>query len=211
MIGTDILPVEPGSDDEPFEGCGAGALLLSSSDGSTGNALAKIRDIRHNTSGFIESTRRHNSQRKPSNQKFEREVGYSGTISPALETAVETLDERPDLYTLPVFDYRASLHEESLRSATQISMFDEIGYAGTASFFLDICRLLEKDEPESSAAAISYGGGGAVVLAIELRATPTPPERVTTLKDYLESKEYVTYGEHLEKRKLPNETTEVPV
>lgn len=211
VIGTDMMPVEPGSDDEPFQGCGAGALLLSSHSGSDRNAAATIRDIRPSTSGFIESHRRHGSQRNPGNQKFERQVGYSETISPALETAAETLGGEPDLYTLPVFDHRASLREEAVSSANQISTFDEIGYAGAASFFLDLARLLDEAEPDSSAVAISYGGGGAVVLALEIGGAPTPSEKMTTLADYLESKEYVTYGEHLEKRQSPNETTEVPV
>lgn len=210
VVGTDAMPVEPDNDDEPFSGAGAGALVLTSEGVSGTEPTADIIGIGQHTNGFVESHRTHDEPRTRGDARFERRVGYRETIPPAVKAAVEMLGEAPERFTFQTFDHRARLRADELDDAVRDSIFDKIGYAGTATFFLDLARLVKEADPGIPAVAISYGAGGADALAMTINDRAETPEGMMDIDEYLEAKEYVTYGEHLRKRQ-PRKESEVPI
>lgn len=208
VVGTDAMPVEPGANDEPFSGAGAGAVVLTDEEPIA--SAAELVHVGQHTSGFVENHRTHGEQRVPGDQRYERTVGYTETVVPAVERGVDALEARPDRYTFQPFDHRADLSHELLADAVRDTTFDVVGYAGAATFFLDVARLLDAIDTGSPALAIAYGSGGADAFALEAGPWRPVDDDLTTLEAYLEAKQYVTYGEHLKKRQ-PVESTEVTI
>jgi len=202
VVGTDAMPVEPGADDEPFAGAGAAAVVVGEDPASP---AAEIVGVGQHTNGFVESHRVHGDQRIRGDERFERTIGYLETAVPAVERAVESLAGAPERYTFQPFDHRAELPHESLAEATRASTFDNVGYAGAATFFLDVAALFSSATAGTPAVAVAYGSGGADAFALEV-GPGGPDDDRTTLEEYLEAKEYIPYGKHLEKRQPPEET-----
>jgi hypothetical protein len=81
-----------------------------------------------------------------------------------------------------------------------VSTFEGVGYAGAATFLLDLAHLAES-RPETTAVAVCYGAGGADAVALSVHA---PPESGATVAEQLDAKEHVTYAEHLRYRERPD-------
>lgn len=209
VVGVDIMPVEPDDDDEAFSGAGGGAVVLTEDD--IDDPTARIVGVGQHTNGFVEDHRLHGEPRTEGDQRFVRSVGYTETLVPPVREALDTLSAPPERFILQAFDPKARLDVEGFTSdAERDSTFDDVGYAGTATFFLDLSWLFENAQPGTPAVAVSYGAGGADAIALETDVGVDDDTDVLGLEDYLETKEYLTYAQHLKKREPP-EDTEVPV
>jgi 3-hydroxy-3-methylglutaryl CoA synthase len=78
------------------------------------------------------------------------------------------------------------------------STFDSVGYAGCATFALDVAHTLEEAEAGETALAVAYGPGGADAVALGVESPGAGAG--LSVAELLDSKEYVTYSEHLEYR-----------
>jgi hypothetical protein len=92
--------------------------------------------------------------------------------------------------------------EEFPGDVEHVSTFDGVGYAGVASWFLDVAHLVEDSPAETTAVAGCYGAGGADAVALTVGEAPT--EGGLTVAEQLGAKEYVTYAEHLRFRERPD-------
>lgn len=195
VVGTDIVPAEPDSEDEETAGAGAGAIVLR--DGSDEPA-ARITDVGRETTGFVERHRRHGEPAEPGDGRFERRHG----VTPATEGAVDSLEgaDSPSLAVVYAPGRRlARTAAGAVSDAERISTFNDVGNAGTASFFIDLVDLLEGADAGQSGVAIAYGQGGADAVAFET-ADGVGAAAGLSVDEQLESKEYVTYAKNQEYR-----------
>lgn len=78
---------------------------------------------------------------------------------------------------------------------THASTFDAVGYAGAASVLLDLAHMLDTGAPGETVLLVGQGSGGADALARTTgEGVSETPEM--TVRDYIDSKEYVIYVKH---------------
>lgn len=198
LVAADVMPVEEGHDDEAYSGSGAGALVVAP-DGS-GSSVASIEAIGAETSGFVERHRLHGEAAVSGDGSFEGDDGFGPAVEAATTRALGDAGiEAPDRVVVAAHDARmASGAASEFADATHDSTFDEVGYAGAATFALDLVSTLESAEAGETAAAVAYGPGGADAVALEIEAPGA--ETGLSVAELLDSKEYVTYAKHLEYR-----------
>ncbi|PSP75853.1 hypothetical protein BRC81_14350 [Halobacteriales archaeon QS_1_68_20] len=204
VVGADQMPVEPGHDDEPYSGAAAGAVVLDDAD----DAAAAVHDVAANTTGFVERHREHGEPAEAGDRRVAAEMGFGGVVPDAAERALAEAPDAPDAAVVAAPDQRtaAGAVSEIPGEVEHVSTFDRVGYAGTATFFLDLAHLLETAAGGTTAIAVAYGAGGADAVALTVRdEAPGRDEAadVTTVAEQLASAEYVTYAEHLRYRERP--------
>ncbi len=204
VVGADAMPVEPGHDDEPYSGAAAGAVALAESD----DPAAKIHGVGANTTGFVERHREHGEPAEAGDRRVESEMGFGGAVPGAVERALAAAPAGPEAAVVAAPDQptAAGAVSEFPGDVEHVSTFDRVGYAGTATFFLDLAHLLESAEADTTAVAVAYGAGGADAVALTVRdGAPGRAETTdaTTVAEQLDAGEYVTYAEHLRYRERP--------
>lgn len=204
-VGTDAMPVEPGHDDEPYSGAGAGAVVLSADEGQTGEATSAgdLHGLGQHTTGFVERHREHGEPAEFGDRRFEGEAGFGGAVPQAVQRALETAPGMPAAAVVAAPDQRMirGAIGEFPGAVEHVSTFDGVGYAGTASFYLDLAHLLESTEAGTTALAVAYGAGG--VDAVALTGGGLDPAGAATVDEQLGASEYVSYAEHLRYREQP--------
>jgi hydroxymethylglutaryl-CoA synthase len=197
VVATDILSASPGSSVERTAGAGAGALVLSR-DGD----VADVSRTTTETTGFVGRFTVDGRDAVEGDTTFNREEGYLNAVPCAVGRLTD--GEAPvdaDHAALPapedgwgdralgMLDLGAERH----------GTFASIGYAGAASVLLDGIAAIEAADPGDRLLLASYGPGGSDALLLEAGdGAAGAPE--TTLREYLDSKEYVTYAKHREYR-----------
>ncbi len=189
VVAADVLPVEPGHDDEPYAGAGAGAAVLAP---DAEEPAATITAVGEATTGFVERHRLHDGVATGGDGRFEREAGFGPAVSAAIERS--GVDD-PDRAVVAAHDARMA--SGAVEDASHESTFGSVGYAGAASYYLDLAHCLEEADAGESVVAVAYGPGGADAVALE---TGTTADVGLTVAEQLDSKEYVTYAKHLEYR-----------
>jgi 3-hydroxy-3-methylglutaryl CoA synthase len=194
VVAADVMPTERGDDDETKVGAGAGALVLRA---DARKPAAAIDGFGQETTGFVERHREHGEPADPGDARFERRHGFR----PAVEAAAERADAEDVDHTV------VSVHSQRMASsalrdldAERVSTHDDVGYAGAATFYVDLAHALEESSAEQSVLAVGYGQGGADAVALETDDGVETPPAGLTIDEQIESKEYVSYAEHLEYR-----------
>jgi hydroxymethylglutaryl-CoA synthase len=202
VTASDALPVERGHEDEAYSGAGAGAAILAPGDADGETGTATIHGIGERTTGFVERHREHGEPAESGDRRFEGEYGFGEAVPGAATAALETAPAMPSHAVVAAPDVRVAQGaiEEFPGEVDLVSTFDSVGYAGAASFLLDLAHLVESVDPETTAVAACYGAGGADAVTLSVHATP---ERDSTVAAQLDAKEHVTYAEHLRYRDRP--------
>lgn len=193
VAATDVLPAYPNTEEEAEAGAGAGAVILAP---SAEAPSAILRGDGEATTGFVERHRKHGEAPIQGDDRFERRYGSQT----AIETARNQVNGSPDYGMAVAPDARvgSNLWGDEVEHVTTRNA---VGFAGPASFFLDLVHCLEETPPGANAMALCYGAGGADALAIETGSTGNAG---LTVEEQIESKSYVTYAKHLEYRKSVN-------
>jgi hydroxymethylglutaryl-CoA synthase len=197
VVATDIMPVEPGDDNEAYQGAGAGALILSSDDDET---VAELVSIGRETTGFVESHRLHGETAEQGDKRYEAEYGF-GAVQAASQRALAEAAETPSNAIINLADQRVakSSVDEFPGQVDYQSTFNEVGYAGTASYFLDIAHFTETASQGDLVIAVNYGAGG-VDAAVIRRTTDRDSFDGLTVAEQSDAKEIITYAKHHEYR-----------
>lgn len=219
VVATDSMPVEPGHDDESYSGAAAGAVVLVPDSEAT-DPVATIHGVGQRTTGFVERHREHGAAAEHGDRRFEGQVGFGGAVPDAVQDALETAPAFPSHAVVQASDARVarSAVSEFPGEVEHVSTFGRVGYAGAASFLLDLTQLLETTEAGTTALAVTYGAGGADAVALstdraiddsdaatnDSDAATDDSDAATTVQQYLDSREYVTYAEHLRYRERPD-------
>lgn len=193
VVATDVMPVEPGHDEETDVGAAAGAVVLRS---DADAPAARIEAVGQETTGFVERHREHGEATEQGDARFERRYGVSPAASAAIERAGA---DAPDRAVAAAPGYRLAQAALDTVEAEQVSTFNQVGYAGAATLLLDLTHALESGDPDDELLAVTYGQGGADAFAIEA-GVDAAPEAGLSVAEQLEAKEYVTYAKHLEYR-----------
>lgn len=192
VAAADVMPVEPGGDDEGVVGAGAGAVVLRP-DGATDAPTAHIEGIGQATTGFVERHREHASPVQLGDERFERSHG----ITPAVSAALERLGhDDADHAVASAPGYRAEQTALAAIDADRVSTFERVGYAGAATLLLDLAHALESAAASETVIAVAYGQGGADAVGLTVAEGGTPAVGLT-VADQLAAKEYVPYAKHL--------------
>lgn len=196
VVGVDVVPASYGDDEEATAGAGAGAVVLRS-DADT--PAATIASIGQSTTGFVERHRLQGGSAESGDPKFEGHYQFEETVSPALDRATAAVDAPPSRLVLTRPNSRTSRSISRQYAAEQVSTFNDVGFASTASFFLDFAHLLETAQSDESVLAVVAGAGGADAIVFEM-GSGVGTEVGLTVAEGIESKEYVTYAEHHDHR-----------
>ena len=209
LVAADVMPVEQGHDDEAYSGAGAGALVLASGDAVDGpdgthpdgtRPVGTVAGTGAETTGFVERHRLHGEAATSGDGKFEGEAGFGPAVEAAAGRALAAAGiEAPDRVVVAAHDARmASGAASEFPDATHDSTFDGVGYAGAATFALDIAHSLESAAGGETVLAAAYGPGGTDAVAVEVAAPRTDPG--PSVAELLDSKEYVPYATHVANR-----------
>jgi len=161
------------------------------------------------TTGFVERHREHGAPAESGDRRYAAEKGFGEAAPAAVTAALGTAPGMPEAAVIAVPDARVARNAmaEFPGDVSRVSTFDDVGYAGAASFYLDLVHLVESVDPGTTAVAVAYGAGGVDAVALTALGvdagdgTATPRGRETpTVADLVESKEYVTYAQHLQYR-----------
>lgn len=197
VVGVDVMPAEPDSEDEPYAGAGAGAVVLRDDASDPGGRIAAVGT---STTGFVERHRLHDDPTVHGDGAFEGEHGFGEAIESASRHALAETDVELDHAVVTASDHRMARGAVDAvpGDVSLVSTFDQVGYAGTASFFLDVTTLLETESAGDGAVAAAYGAGGADVVVLETDGGVQAEG--LTVATQIEAKEYVSYGKHLQYR-----------
>jgi len=193
VVAADVMPAEPGGDDESSAGAGAGAVVLRP---DADSPAARIRGSGQETTGVVERHREHGGPVQQGDDSFEREFGVGPAAGAAIDRATADADGEPETAVVSAPGYRMAKTALSAVDAEWVSTFNEVGYAGAATLLLDLAHALESAAAGDALLAVAYGQGGADAFALE--AGPgTDPATGLTVAEQVEAKEYVPYAKHL--------------
>jgi len=188
------LIAEPGSLYELSYGGGGGALLFS----QTHAGFAEVVGFASHTSGFVGRFRREGEFHGPVDERFVmgRFLEYTQRVVERLIDVMGiTLDEF-DLIVLQAPEGRWSaraLKKLGVPAEKLVSTFPQLGYAGCASFLIDLALALERAKAGQLLLAVSYGPGGSDALALKI--SKAPPGAGVEAK--LQDKKLVSYPVYL--------------
>lgn len=198
VVATDVMPVEPGHDAEAYQGAGSGAVVLSA-DGE--HPLGELSAFGRHTTGFVEGHRLHGEPIEPGDERYEAEYGFGDAAAAVAQDVLADASALPSSAIVNVGDQRVARGavDEFPGDVSYESTFGTVGYAGTASFYIDLARFLETGEPGDSALAVNYGAGGIDAALVEQTADGDALPGLT-VDEQLDAKETVPYAKHLEYR-----------
>lgn len=196
VVGVDVIPAYPGTDEEATSGAGAGAVVLRP---SADNPAAVLDGVDAVTTGFVERHRRHGEEPVSDDERFEAKDGFGKQAAPGLEAAVNGAEADLAVVATPVRRIVRDVLGILPDSATHRTTYDDVGYAGAASFVLDLVDQVERGSPGERLIGVNYGPGGldTLYLTVDEGADDAPG---LSVEDHIEAKEYVTYAKHLEYR-----------
>jgi len=192
VVGVDIVPTRYDDDESVYAGAGAGAFVLRSGDSAP---AASILNVAQETTGFVERHRRHGDTAHVGDDRFERRHGMGPAVEAVADGATAALGARPDRGVVAAADERAASTALDDHVERYETVFDSVGDAGAAAFFLDTVAAIENSAPEETVLSVAYGAGGADAVAVRVRR-----DVEATLSGQLERKAYVDYTEHLSVR-----------
>lgn len=203
VVAADSMPVERGHDDEAYSGAAAGAVVLAA---DSDDPLADIHGVGAGTTGAVERHRLHGEPAEHGDRRFEGEVVFAEAAEGATTRALETAPDFPSHVVVGVPDQRMARGAiaEFPGEPEQVSTFADVGYAGAATFLLDLVHLLETAGADRTALGLSYGAGGADAVALTTRAAAADLSDGRTVADHIASGETVTYADHLKYRERPD-------
>lgn len=205
VVAGDVMPVEPGHDDEPYSGAAAGAVVLRS-DASA--PLADCAGIAHRTTGFVERHREHGAAAVHGDGRYEGEYGFGEAVSEVVASLYgEGVEPTHAAIAVPDQRMARGAIETFPADVARVSTFGGVGYAGAATYLLDLVAILERCDVGTEALAVSYGQGGADAVALEVTGTPREGPTIDAL---VADREDVTYARHLSARE-PLESAGVSV
>lgn len=193
VVAADVIPVDPGHDEEAESGAGAGAVVLRP---DADDPDAELGDVGQETNGFVERHREHGEAAEVGDAKFEGNFGAGPAVAAAAERAGAGDADRAVVGTPQGRHIKTALGQ--LGDAEQTSVRSDVGYAGAASFYVDLVHALEEAEAGETISAVTYGPGGADVVSVSVESGTD--DDVLTVAEYVEAKEHVTYAKHLEYR-----------
>lgn len=196
VVGVDSMPIEVGDDEEARAGAGAGACVLAD-DADT--AAATIESIGQETTGFVERHRKHGQATEPRDERFEARHGTAAAVGPAIERALVGSGSVEFVVVNTPSDRHTRSLPQVVSEAEEVSVRDEVGHAGAASFLIDLTTLLERSGGGVTGLALDYGQGGADAIALST-GNGAGVDDTRTIDEQLERKEYVSYGTHLRYR-----------
>lgn len=198
VVASDVMPAERGADEEQYQGAGAGALLLSP---DIDDPADHLHGLARETTGFVEGHRVHGEMAIPGDKRFEGEYGFGEAVEAVVQRALGQAPNMPTAAIITGVDRRVA--EQSIAEfpgdVDLVSTFPAVGYAGTASFYLDIVHALETREPGECVVAINYGAGGVDAAILEV-GTMNDDRAGLTVDEQIDSKETVSYARHLDYR-----------
>lgn len=197
VVGVDVMPAEPDTEDEAYAGAGAGAVVLREEANQPGG---RIVSVGQSTTGFVERHRLHDEPAVHGDGAFEGEYGFGDAIKSAAGRALADADLEIEHAVVAASDHRmaSGAVDEVPGDVSLVSTFDDVGYAGTASYFLDLVSLFETADAGDGAFAAAYGAGGADVVVLETDDGVGADS--STIATQIMAKEYVSYGKHLQYR-----------
>jgi 3-hydroxy-3-methylglutaryl CoA synthase len=197
VVAADVMPAEPGHDEEATAGAGAGALVVRA---DAEDPAATVSGTGQETTGFVERHREHGESAIAGDGKFEGQQGFGTAVEPASERALADADGLPAYAAVGVHDPRmASGALREFPDTEHVSTFDRVGYAGAATLLLDTAHLLESADAGETALLVGYGAGGADAVALATE-DGVGGDGARTVETYLDASEEVTYAKHLEYR-----------
>ncbi|WP_424019357.1 hypothetical protein ACOZ4N_07755 [Halorientalis pallida] len=194
VVGVDVLPADPDSDDVAEAGAGSGAVVLSS---DADSPAAELVGVAQETTGFVEHHRRHGEAAETGDAKFESQHGVAEAAPAATERALDGATPAKAVAAAPS-DRLAGAALGGV-DAERVSTRDQVGDAGAAAALLDLAHLLETTAAGETALVVAYGAGGAGAVALET-ADGVGPADAQSVATYLDASEETTYAKHLEYR-----------
>jgi 3-hydroxy-3-methylglutaryl CoA synthase len=190
VIASDQMRSEPGSSYELNYGAGAGAVLVSK------HGFAEISNIASCTSNFIGRSKQEGAYHGLVDDRFVMKHGFISETSAAIENL--GLDNQSvDKFIVQSPDARWSgrllkilkVNPEALSSSA-----GQIGYAGCASFLIDLSVAINELSADQNMLGITYGPGGsdAIGISIVSRFTLNP-----NLDDSSKNTQLLSYPEYL--------------
>jgi hydroxymethylglutaryl-CoA synthase len=201
IIASDALRAKPGSDAELASAAGAAALVIGSKSG-----IASIMGFGSHTTSFISHYSLADQSRLIDDERFIVKHGYLEHLAratKALESSKKiSLSEiskivlqAPD----PKWPARA-LSKLGFKPEQLISLGAQTGYAGCASFLIDLAAACEQAKPNEKILAISFGPGGSdafLLIVNENKPSPNSVGAQLAEKEYLNYTTYLRYTKHL--------------
>jgi len=194
VVGVDVLPADPESDDVAEAGAGAGAVVLRP---EADSPAAEFAGVGQETTGFVEHHRRHGEAGETGDAKFESRHGVGEAAPAATERALDGATPAKAVAAAPS-DRLAGAALGGV-DAEQVSTRDRVGDAGAAAAVLDLAHLLETTEAGETALVVAYGAGGAGAVALKT-AEGVGTADSKSVATYLDASEETTYAKHLEYR-----------
>jgi 3-hydroxy-3-methylglutaryl CoA synthase len=197
VVGVDLMPAEAGAEGERDAGAGAGAVVVCP---DAEDPTAVLEATGCGTTGFVERHRSHGEPPVTGDEKYERSHGVPEAADAALTDAGTTAETGFDRAVVAVPSRRmvraatANLDDPDVQTT-----YEDVGYVGAASFYLDLAATLESAGTGERIVALSYGAGGAGAMSMET-GSGVGSDLAATVATQVEQKEYVTYAEHLEQR-----------
>jgi len=205
IVASDKLIAGPGSELEMLSAAGAGALVLGKEAG-----LARIEKIVSHSSGFVGRFRVEGGFPVLEDERFVMKHGFLEHVSKAFEHLSEAMALKDIEAVRSTFD-RVVLQAPDLRWSSRalaklglapeklVSTASQIGYAGCASFLIDLSAALDQAKKGEKILAISYGPGGSDALAISVQGTKIEKKSVA---EWIAQKDHVNYATYLRYNKL---------
>ncbi len=195
VIASDALRAKPGSDAEMVSASGAAALILGAETG-----IAEIIGFGSHTTNFISHYALEDHSRLIDDERFVVKHGYVEHLSKAakvlearekmsLTDCSRVVLQAPD----PRWPARA-LSSLGFKAENLISVGTQTGYAGCASFLIDLAAACEQAKSGEKILAISFGPGGSDAFAVTLNESKKSPQSVA---EQLSEKEYLSYTTYL--------------
>ena len=197
IIGSDRLIARPGSTYELSCAAGAGAVLLGYESGlaELDRSAAFAGDLvvgRYRPEGQFYGT---------TDERFVMKHGYLDQVCGAAARLTNVGSEPTNwdwvvLHAPELKWARRALKLLKLKPESLVSSLGQIGYAGCASFLIDLALALEQAQPDERILAISYGPGGSEAFTWQVKCAPGL-ERPASAQSQLEPGENISYPTYL--------------
>ena len=193
LVASDRLRAKPGSDYELSYAAGAGALVVSK------EGLADLEAFVASSSGFVGRVRAEGQFHGMVDERFVMQHGFLEHITQAAQAIATGFDEFAHV-VLHAPDGRwgsRALAQMDIDVKKLVATFAQIGYAGCASFLIDLAYALERSTLGQRVLAVSYGPGGSDALALRVKEQFARTVGVLSMEEQLQRKEYVSYPTYL--------------
>ena len=205
VIGSESREVSPGTAIELHAGAGAAGFMLGKE-----RVIAAIERIATYGDLFYDRwSTPGNPRLKEYEPRFTQKYGYHEHIVGAVQSFfAESSDKMSDFNHVAMYQFdernmrqvakALKIQEEQLKCS---NMFNDVGDLGAASAFLKLCAILDEAKPGDRVLVVSYGSGMADVMSLKVTDEINRKKNTKSVKDYIGSKEYISYPEVLKRKK----------